>query len=113
MKWYNKYIFDRFGHRRLMTRDEYMGQIRAELESHSLRVLEKREHELLLEIAALANIATKAIASGDRDGLDNGLDAIERLQPALMSFKIVQQNKLAEDPPSANRTREVVLMDIS
>lgn len=107
MKWYN-HIFERLGHRRLFTREEFFAQARAEFRSHELRVITRRQHELLLDIAALADICTR---HPNEVGLDQGLEAAKRLRTAVMTFKIVQQDQ--EHPPSTNKEQEGHLMSIS
>ena len=110
MRWYNK-ILKLFGDRRILTHDEYWRQVRADLTARHIIVVEARQYELLRDIAALADIATR---HPDSTGLENGLEAAKRLRSAVLTYKIVEQDMIDGKPipPSANRTREVHLMDI-
>ena len=109
MKWYNKYIFRHFGDRRLMTRPEFLQQIRAEVNIRELRVLPAREHELLMDIAATAHVIVQdQMKTGSVDGL-----VWARLQSALTSYRIVEDDRLNQNTPhSTNAREELHLMDI-
>lgn len=106
MKWYNV-IFSKIGNRRLMTQQEFWAQVKVEAKVRSIRVVEGRQHELLLRIAALADIATRH-AKNNND-LQNGLTAAKELRTAIMTYKIVEDN--ANTPPSTNAHEELILAD--
>lgn len=108
MKWYNK-ILDKFGGRRLMNRAEYWQQVHAEIEHGSIRIIPGREHELLRDIAAIGLLIVRKYRRADSNDID---ELVRRMELALATYAIVEDDKRQDIPPSANRMREVHLMDI-
>lgn len=117
MKWYNRWIFDKFGHRRLMTREEFVQQLKAEVQHGDLRVIERRDHVLLLEIVVHANAILQLWTQKPPVELATRHDltkqVVERLQKPIMVYKMREQDRVANTPHSTNRMREVKLMDFS
>lgn len=109
MKWYNK-ILRRLGDRRLLTHDEFeklmLEQFR--LTNPAFRIIPKRQHELLLDIAAISQLLNESVS---KKTPRHRLSLIQqRLQSALMTYKIVEDD--ANIPPSTNAHEELHLMDI-
>lgn len=109
MTWYNR-VLRWFGDWRLIDRGQYLRQVMTELRYGELKVIHHYEHSALQEIAAVANV----IYQEKRKLYPSAViidAAIQRLEKPLMVYRLAL--KAENDPPSANRTQEEHLMDIS
>lgn len=94
-----------------MSRQEFWTQVRKEVEHGDMRVITKREHQLLLDIAAMAQlIASHKHWTKNMSELDP--DLLRRLNMALRSYKIVSGDEHRTPPPSTNAREEETLMEI-
>lgn len=106
MKWYDR-LFRLLGNRRLMTEEEFWARVRAESEAKNIRVVDRRQHELLVEVAALASLAV-GVWQRQRATID--ADVMRRLQTAVMTYKIVEQD--ANTPHSTIKIGEVEMLEM-
>ena len=92
----------------LMRDTDFWPRVHREFGSRSIRVIEGRQHELLIDIAATADILVNNItnfAATDPDAKA----AIQRLQTMLFTYKIVEQDQ--NIPPSTIKNGESRMME--
>lgn len=112
MRWYNKYIFKFIGNRRLLTEDEFRRAMNAQFGNGKLRIILARQHELLLDISANADVLTRKLDHSVVRPFEDEVVAklINDIRTGLMTYKIVDDDH--RTPPSTSAREEVQLMEI-
>lgn len=93
MSWYNRWIFRHIGNRRLLTEEEFRLAMLGRFQSGQLRVVEARDHELLLDIAATSQGIVSKYVGTSRGPIRFDDALVQRLQSALISYKIREQDQ--------------------
>lgn len=111
MKWYDR-IFKLFGDRRLLTHAEYWAQVQRDMRRRNIIVIEKREWELLRDIASMANIFCRRGRYHPLADNAENRELLRRMELAVATYKIVEDNLTQNTPHSTNVREELHLIEV-
>lgn len=111
MRWYNK-VLSKFGDRRIMTHAEYWAQVQRDMKRRNIIVIEKREWELLRDIAGMANILCRRGRYHPLADNAENRELLRRMELAVATYKIVEDNLTQNTPPSTNVREEMHLIEV-